>query len=94
MRNIERRTFIKGIGTAVTLAPGNCLRAAKTDGRENPALTKVNRKFLATAKDVRGWHAIKDSKGGPTLTGSPSWHNYLEMLDEGVAISGRDGHLS
>ncbi len=82
MRNIERRTFIKEIGKAVTLAPGIRLRAAKTDGRENPALTKVNRKFLPTAKDVRGWHAIKDSKGGPTLTGSPSWHNYLEMLEK------------
>ena len=81
MSSIERRTFIKGIGTAAALAPGLRLRAAKTDGRENPALTKVNRKFLPTAKEVRSWHAIKDSKGGPTLTGSPSWHNYLEMLE-------------
>ena len=82
MSRIERRAFIKGIGTAAALAPGIGLRAAKTDGHTNPALTRVNRKFLPTANEVRSWHAIKDSKGGPTLTGSPSWHNYLEMLEK------------
>jgi hypothetical protein len=82
MSRIERRAFIKGIGTAVALAPGIRLRAAKIDGSADPALTRVNRKFLPTAEEVRSWHAIKDSKGGPTLTGSPSWHNYLEMLEK------------
>ena len=82
MSRIERRAFIKGIGTAAALARGIGLRAAKTDGHTNPALTRVNRKFLPTANEVRSWHAIKDSKGGPTLTGSPSWHNYLEMLEK------------
>src|SRR5215831_19276394 len=82
MSRIERRGFLKGMGTAVALAPGIRLRAAKTDGRAHPALTRVNREFLPTAAEVRSWHAIKDSKGGPTLTGSPSWHNYLEMLEK------------
>ncbi|HLH00630.1 MAG TPA: hypothetical protein VKX49_30270 [Bryobacteraceae bacterium] len=82
MSRIERRAFIKGIGTAVTLAPGIRLQAAKTDGRAHAALTRVNRKLLPTAAEVHSWHAIKDSKGGPTLTGSPSWHNYLEMLEK------------
>ena len=78
MSKIKRRTFIKGIGSAgVAVA----LRAAKTDAGANPALTKVNPKFLPTAAEVHSWHAIKDSKGGPTLTGSPSWHNYLAMLE-------------
>jgi len=81
MSRIEGRAFIKGIGAAVGLAPGNRLRAAKSAGREHPALTKVNRKFLPTAAEVRTWHAIKDSKAGPTLTASPSRHNYLEMLE-------------
>ncbi len=80
MRSIERRTFLKGMGAAVTLAPGVRLGATKS-GDAHAALIKVNRKFLPTAKEVRAWHAIKDSKGGPTLTGSPSWHNYLEMLE-------------
>jgi hypothetical protein len=82
---MKRRAFIKGLGTAgisAALAPGIQLRAAKTTTTANPALTKVNRKFLPTAEEVHAWHAIKDSKGGPTLTGSPSWHNYLEMLEK------------
>lgn len=82
MRKIKRRAFIKGLGTAFALAPGISLRAARTDASANPALTAVNKKFLPTAKEVHTWHAIKDSKGGPTLTGSPSWHNYLEMLEK------------
>src|SRR5262249_8515447 len=81
MSKITRRTFIKGVGTAVTLAPGISLRAQE-GRRVHPALTKVDRKLLPTAQEVRSWHAIKDSKGGPTLTGSPSWHNYLEMLEK------------
>jgi hypothetical protein len=82
MTKIKRRSFIKGIGAAVALVPGIRLQAAKTAGNNNPALTTVNRKLLPTAKEVHTWHAIKDSKGGPTLTGSPSWHNYLEMLEK------------
>src|SRR3984957_1458965 len=72
MSKIERRTFIRGLGAAVTLAPG--LRFTANAASANP-------KFMVTAKEVHDWHAIKDSKGGPTLTGSPSWHNYLEMLE-------------
>jgi hypothetical protein len=78
---MKRRAFIQGFGTAAALGSGMALGAATTDGSGHPALTRVNRKFLPTAKEVRLWHAIKDSKGGPTLTGSPSWHNYLEMLE-------------
>jgi hypothetical protein len=76
MRSIDRRKFIQ----AIALAPGIRLGAATAGG--HPALTKVNRKFLPAAKEVHNWHAIKDSKGGPTLAGSPSWHNYLEMLEK------------
>jgi hypothetical protein len=81
MSRITRRTFMKEIGTAVAVAPGIRLRATQTGGRAHPALTRVNRKFLPGAEEVRAWHAVKDAKGGPTLTGSPSWHNYLEMLE-------------
>jgi len=83
MTRVTRRTFITGVGTAVVLAPGIRLRAAAKAGEAaHPALTRVDRKFLPTEKEVHAWHAIKDSKGGPTLTGSPSWHNYLEMLEK------------
>ena len=33
MSGITRRTFIKGVGTAVVLAPGIRLRAAQADAR-------------------------------------------------------------
>jgi hypothetical protein len=82
MSRVTRRRFITQVGTAVTLAPGIRLRAARADERAHPALTRVDRKFLPTEKEVRTWHVIKDSKGGPTLTGSPSWHNYVEMLEK------------
>jgi hypothetical protein len=77
--NIERRTFIRGLGGAVALAPG--LQFAAQRATAAP-VTKINPKFLVTAKEVHAWHAIKDSKGGPTITGSPSWHNYVELLEK------------
>ncbi len=80
MGKIERRTFIRGLGAAVTLAPG--LRFASGATGANPDLTKPNPKFMVTAKQVHDWHVIKDSKGGPTMTGSPSWHNYVELLEK------------
>lgn len=82
MSKVGRRTFIRGLGAAVTLAPGLQLvsRAAPTNA--NPSLTKVNPKFLVTEKEVHAWHTVKDSKGGPTMTGSPSWHNYIELLEK------------
>lgn len=81
MSGITRRTFVKGVGAAVALAPGVRLRIPQEDPRSHPALTKIDPTFLPSPEEVRAWHAIKDSKGGPTLTGSPSWHNYLEMLE-------------
>src|SRR5271156_657721 len=79
---MKRRTFIRGLGAAVTLAPGIALKPARAEGMANPALTKVNRKFLPTADEVQAWHLIKDSKGGPTMSGSPSWQNYMQLLEK------------
>ncbi len=42
----------------------------------------MNPKFLVSPKEVHGWHVVKDSKGGPTMSGSPSWKNYLEFLEK------------
>jgi hypothetical protein len=81
----NRRTFVSGLGAAIALAPGFTLRA-NTAG--NPALERVNPKFLPDAKTVHAWHAAKDSKGGPTIAGSPSWHNYLELLEKELRACG------
>jgi hypothetical protein len=79
---MKRRTFITGLGAAVSLAPGITLKRAKAEGSANPALTRIDRKYLPTAKQVHDWHAIKDSKGGPTMSGSPSWQNYVQLLEK------------
>ena len=88
MDELNRRTFIAGLGTSVSLAPGFAFAPAREEGTYNPNLTKVNPKFLASPKEVSAWHVVKDSKGGPTMTGSPSWKNYLEFAERSWRESG------
>jgi hypothetical protein len=85
---MKRRTFITGLGASVSLAPGFAFAPAREEGSSNPNLTKVNPKFLVSPKEVHAWHAVKDSKGGPTMTGSPSWKNYLEFAEKNWRESG------
>jgi len=81
---MKRRSFLQGFGAAVTLAPGIGLSASKVDARRNPALTTINPQFLATEQEIMVWHKAKDSEGGPTMTGSPSWKSYLHLLEMGL----------
>src|SRR5271165_634098 len=85
---MKRRTFIRGLGAAVTLAPGVTLRSATSNIAANPSLTKVNPKYLIGEREVHALHVIKDSKGGPTMSGSPSWKNYLELLEKELRSAG------
>jgi hypothetical protein len=85
---VKRRAFLQGFGAAVTLAPGITLQQAQADAAHHPGLTAVNPKFLVTEREVTAWHAAKDSMGGPTMTGSPSWKNYLGILEQGLRDSG------
>ncbi|HEV2686977.1 MAG TPA: hypothetical protein VGV35_00445, partial [Bryobacteraceae bacterium] len=71
-----------------SVAPGIVLRRAHAAAIGNPDVTKVNPKSLVTAKEVHAWHAAKDSMGGPTMTGSPSWRNYLQILEKGLRDCG------
>ncbi|HEX6895040.1 MAG TPA: hypothetical protein VF146_07190, partial [Bryobacteraceae bacterium] len=70
---MNRRTFLESMGASISLAPGFAFAAPRTEAAAHPALTKINPKFLPTPKEVHDWHVVKDSKGGPTMTGSPSW---------------------
>lgn len=88
MTQIDRRTFITGLGAAVSLAPGFEIRSPNAQAGANRHLTSINAPFLITEKQANDWHAIKDSKGGPTLAGSPSWKNYLEMLERELRATG------
>ena len=79
---MKRRTFIAGMGASVSLAPGFAFAPAREETAAHPALTKINPKFMASPKEVHDWHVVKDSKGGPTMTGSPSWKNYVEFAEK------------
>jgi hypothetical protein len=85
---MRRRTFITGLGATVALAPGVVLKKLHADATANTDLTKINPKFLVTEKEVRAWHVEKDSKGGPTMAGSPSWKNYLALLEKELRSAG------
>ena len=88
MSELNRRTFIAGLGASVSIAPGFAFAPAHDERSYNPHLTKVNPKFLVSPKEVHAWHVVKDSKGGPTMTGSPSWKNYLEFAEKSWRESG------
>lgn len=79
---MKRRTFIAGMGASVSLAPGFAFAPAREEAAAHPALTKINPKFMVSPKEVHEWHVVKDSKGGPTMTGSPSWKNYVEFAEK------------
>src|SRR5579872_3972734 len=79
---MKRRTFVAGLGASVSLAPGFAFAPAREDSAAHPALTKINPKFMATPKEVHDWHVVKDSQGGPTMTGSPSWKSYVEFAEK------------
>lgn len=82
MSQLDRRTFIKGLGAAVTLAPGVFLAGTRTAEATHADLARINAAHLVSAETVRAWHAEKDSMGGPTIAGSPSWANYLRLCEE------------
>jgi len=88
MTEMDRRTFIAGLGATVALAPGFRVRELRAAAVGNPSLIAVNREFMVSPKQVRDWHAVKDSKGGPTLAGSPSWKNYVELLEKELRAAG------
>jgi hypothetical protein len=43
---------------------------------------------MVSEQEVHAWHVAKDSMGGPTMSGSPSWKNYLQILEKGLRECG------
>ena len=88
---MKRSTFVRGLGAAIALGPAALLgraRGSSERGPSNPDLTRINPKFLVTAQDAHAWHVAKDSHGGPTFSGSPSWKNYLELCEQELRARG------
>ena len=91
MNRINRRTFIRGLGAAVALAPGIAFapsRAAAQAPPPNPQIHRINRSFLISSDQARVWHKEKDRLGGPTIAGSPSWHNFLQLAERELRAAG------
>jgi hypothetical protein len=89
MATIERRTFIKGLGAAVALAPGLSLVSCRAAGPgASDHLNTINRELLISPEEARAWHVEKDSMGGPTIAGSPSWRNFLEVAERELRACG------
>ncbi len=89
MGEITRRTFVKGLGAAVSLAPGVLLgRRVRAETGGHADLTAINPKLLVSEKEVHTWHVLKDSMGGPTIAGSPSWKNFLDVCEKELRACG------
>ena len=91
MDRIDRRTFIRGLGAAVALAPGLTIAPDRAEAQSpppNPQLSQINRSFLVSSDQARDWHKEKDRLGGPTIAGSPSWHNFLQLTERELRAAG------
>jgi hypothetical protein len=89
-KDMDRRTFIKGLGAAVTLAPGVSLLGGKVHAAENTSrhLHRIYPRYMVSKEVAQDWHVRKDSMGGPTIAGSPSWKNFLNLCEEELQTYG------
>ena len=44
-------------------------------------LTAVNPDFIISPNEAYQWHQFKDH-GGPTYSGSSSWHSYMKFIEK------------
>lgn len=75
MADITRRQFL--CASSASLFASSSGLPAWAEG--NPALTRVHLPWVVDEDEALAWHRLKDEKG-PTLTGSASWHDFLEFL--------------
>ncbi len=87
MGEMERRAFIQGLGAAISLGPA-ALTSAASHRATNANLTRINPKFMVTAQEAQAWHVAKDSQGGPTMAGSPSWQHFLDVVEKQLRARG------
>jgi hypothetical protein len=90
MTDMDRRTFIKGLGATVALAPGVRLLNGNVDAAESSSrhLHRIYPKYLVSKEEAQEWHVRKDSMGGPTIAGSPSWKNFLDLCEDELRTYG------
>ncbi len=79
---LARRTFIQGLNAGIFasyLGLGGC--ASANPDRRDVALAPVNPSWVISEAEATAWHELKD-KGGPTITGSPSWLSYMAFIEQ------------
>ena len=76
MDEITRRAFMArfgiGLAAAGTFGVAESVRGSQAAERRGPV----------TPAEALAWHRLKDSRGGPTFTGSESWQHFTSFLEE------------
>jgi hypothetical protein len=88
MEQLPRRTFIRGLGAAVALGPAALRSSAAMARGAHPHLTRIDAQSMIGAQQAHAWHVAKDSRGGPTPAGSPSWKHFLEFTERELRARG------
>lgn len=76
-----RNRYVVFAAAVIAVSPGVVGYAAEGD------FNRINPDFLVTAEEAYAWHAFKD-EGGPTFSGSPSWHRYLKFVENELKACG------
>lgn len=83
---MKKKELLKSINLIAVIAILSLMffsNSPKIYGQENPKssdLIKINENYMLTADEFYKWHIYKD-EGGPTYSGSPSWHRYMNFIE-------------
>lgn len=81
MKEVKRRSLgtVAALLLTTTMLVVPVLRAQSRTTRQ--PLNQVNPSYVITTKEALEWHALK-AKGGPALSGNPSWKNFMEFVEK------------
>ncbi len=82
MNEMTRRDFVTKVGLGLTALSS----IGVTDTAK--ASLQAREHWHVSAEEALAWHRVKDSHGGPTLTGSESWKNFVGFLEGQLASYG------
>lgn len=82
MNEMTRRDFVTKVGLGLTALSS----IGVTDTAK--ASVQASEHWHVSAEEALAWHRIKDSHGGPTLTGSESWKHFIGFLEAQLTAYG------
>ncbi len=80
MTTFTRRQLVTA-GAALGMTSTFLPRSFAAGLSSNP-LAQVDSSWLVTRAEALRWHQSKDSLGGPTFAGSPSWQHFMGLLED------------